>query len=193
MIKLMQHEYEGGVSGQPIDPRSLIMADSQPRIGWSIYRDEEREGHVSYLCDTREDTLNLPTTAAPGSEAKIIATGEKLILNHQGKWIVQPSEGGGNSGGGSGGVLVVNITESLDGSKADKSVDEIMSAVNSGKIVIGIQKTEFPSVAFYVYYLIEIRVNKEGNTCVYKDLGNNSGTSLLVQNGTDIVRPELDG
>lgn len=54
---------------------------------FSIYRDEEREGHISYLCDTADDVSSLPTTAAPGSDAVVITTGDVYVLNNAHQWV----------------------------------------------------------------------------------------------------------
>lgn len=80
-----------------------------------------------FMCDTEADVANLPTTVnrgspqdgvddtntytvQAGSTAKVIATGDKYILQSDiDTWIKQPASGGG--GGGEGGVTDYNMLQ----------------------------------------------------------------------------------
>lgn len=71
-------------------------------------------GIVIFTVDEESDIQNLPRYHTPGSEAYVIATGNKYVLNNSKEWILSKggsSEGGGgSSGGGEGGTIVVNPT-----------------------------------------------------------------------------------
>ena len=80
-----------------------------------------------FMCDTEADVANLPTnvnrgvpqddvddtntyTVQAGSTAKVIATGDKYILQSDiDTWVKQPASGGGGSGGG--GVTDYNMLQ----------------------------------------------------------------------------------
>ena len=72
----------------------MITIDSKFNLGGKAY------GTIRLLCDTQDDIPNLDNykNYATGSEALIISTSERYMLNSSKEWILQKNSGG--SGGG---------------------------------------------------------------------------------------------
>lgn len=73
----------------------MITVDSKFNLGGKAY------GTIRLLCDTQADVPNLDNykNYATGSEALVISTSERYMLNSSKKWILQKNSGG--SGGDS--------------------------------------------------------------------------------------------
>lgn len=73
----------------------MITVDSKFNLGGKAY------GAIRLLCDTQADVPNLDNykNYATGSEALVISTSERYMLNSSKEWILQKNSGG--SGGDS--------------------------------------------------------------------------------------------
>lgn len=90
---------------------------------------------ITATADSTDDLVTMGTNYAEGSTCVI---GDKTYALDKVQGWVEPGSGGG--GGGSGGVFWVNFTWDESESTitgADKSVAEIMSALESGALVVG--------------------------------------------------------
>lgn len=72
----------------------MITMDSKFNLGEKAY------GTIRLLCDTKADVPNLDNykNYATGSEALVISTSERYMLNSSKEWILQKNSGGSSGG-----------------------------------------------------------------------------------------------